>query len=74
MFICYNISMVRTTIILEDQLYKELVSEAVRSYGSTRRLSFLINQKLKGVKTAARGSKRKRLTITSGKPLKEKDS
>ncbi len=40
--------MVKTTIILEDALYRQLVDESVREYGSTRKLSLLINSKLKG--------------------------
>ena len=40
--------MVKTTVILDDELYKQLVKEALEKYGTTRKLSFLINQKLKG--------------------------
>ncbi len=40
--------MVKTTIMLDDQLYKQLVNEAIERYGSTRKLSLLINEKLKG--------------------------
>ncbi|HUB92724.1 MAG TPA: hypothetical protein VL945_02080 [Candidatus Saccharimonadales bacterium] len=40
--------MVKTTIILEDALYRQLVDESIREYGSTRKLSLLINSKLKG--------------------------
>ncbi len=39
--------MVKTTIILDDELYKELVKEALEKYGSTRKLSKLINEKLR---------------------------
>ena len=39
--------MVKTTIILEDELYKRLVEEAIERYGSTRKLSLVINQRLK---------------------------
>ena len=38
--------MVKTTIILDDELYKKLVDECIRRYGSTRKLSKLINEKL----------------------------
>jgi len=39
--------MVKTTIILDDDLYKKLVEEALERYGSTRKLSKMINQKLR---------------------------
>ncbi len=39
--------MVKTTINLEDEIYKKLVKEAVEKYGTTRTLSKLINAKLK---------------------------
>ena len=38
--------MVKTTIILKDELYKQLVKEALEKYGTTRKLSLLINEKL----------------------------
>jgi hypothetical protein len=40
--------MVKTTINLDSEIYRELVNEAVRKYGSTKTLSRLINEKLKG--------------------------
>jgi len=39
--------MVKTTITLEDALYKKLVEESLDRYGKTRNLSKLINEKLK---------------------------
>lgn len=36
--------MPKTTIILEDDIYKKLVKEAVEKYGTTRTLSKLINE------------------------------
>ena len=39
--------MTRTTINLEDNVYKKLVKEALERYGTTRTLSKLINEKLK---------------------------
>ena len=41
-----NNGMVKTTVILEDDLYRELVDESVREYGSTRKLSIIINKRL----------------------------
>ncbi len=52
-----NIIMVKTTIMLEDDLYKDLVAESIEEYGSTRKLSLLINKKLR---------------ISKGKRLKRK--
>ncbi len=49
--------MVKTTIMLEDKLYRELVNESIKEYGSTRKLSLLINKRLKA--NRARTSKRK---------------
>lgn len=39
--------MAKTTIHLEDEVYKKLVKEALERYGTTRTLSKLINEKLK---------------------------
>ncbi len=39
--------MVKTTINLDTEIYRELVEEAVRRYGTTKRLSMLINEKLR---------------------------
>ena len=55
----YNL-MVKTTIMLEDKLYQELVAESVKEYGSTRKLSLLINKRLKASKAKA---PRKKLTL-----------
>ncbi len=45
--------MVKTTIMLEDDLYRELVDESIKKYGSTRKLSLLINRKLRVSKSTA---------------------
>jgi hypothetical protein len=63
--------MVKTTIILDDWLYKRLVSEAVEKYGSTRKLSLLINQKLKEANHMPK-KKQKRVTFKLGYKLTEK--
>lgn len=65
--------MVKTTIILEDELYKKLVEEALEKYGSTRKLSFLVNQKLKEKETVpVKKAREKRLTIKIGKKVTQK--
>lgn len=38
--------MVKTTINLDTQIYRELVREALEKYGTTKTLSRLINEKL----------------------------
>ena len=40
-------AMVKTTITIEDDLYKKLAKEAVDRYGTVRTLSRLINEKLR---------------------------
>ncbi len=42
--------MVKTTINLDTEVYRTLVEEAVRRYGTTKRLSVLINEKLRAAK------------------------
>ena len=37
----------KTTIILEDAVYKKVVEEAVRKYGNTRSISTVVNDILK---------------------------
>ena len=39
--------MVKTTINLDDELYKKLIDESIQRFGSTKKLSFLINEKLR---------------------------
>lgn len=36
----------RTTVNLEDELYKRLVNEALKKYGNTRNLSKIINENI----------------------------
>jgi hypothetical protein len=65
-------TMVKTTVILEDELYRRLVQEAIEKYGSTRKLSKLINEKLKqGNVLQAKGEKRMRIKL--GRKLTEKE-
>ncbi len=41
--------MVKTTINLDTEVYRELFKEAMHRYGTTKALSRLINEKLKGM-------------------------
>jgi len=61
--------MVKTTIILEDELYKKLVKEALERYGSTKKLSFLINEKLKKLEGKEFSEPKTRITFKMGRKL-----
>jgi len=61
----------KTTIILDDDLYRELVQEALEKYGTTRKLSLLINEKLKGCGSSRVG--KEELSIKIGRNLKPED-
>ena len=65
--------MVKTTVILDDDLYRRLVEEAIERYGSTRTLSRLINEKLREARGPAGGSKSRRSTVKLGKELKPEE-
>jgi len=62
----------KTTIILDDDLYKQLVQEALEKYGTTRKLSLLINEKLKGGERKGRRGK-EGLSIRIGRDLKPEE-
>ncbi|MGB9760666.1 MAG: hypothetical protein ACP5KW_11980 [Thermoproteota archaeon] len=65
--------MVKTTIILEDELYKKLVREALEKYGSTRKLSLLINEKLKKSERISTPEPKRRTTLKLGRRLSPKE-
>lgn len=48
--------MVKTTITLEDSLYRRLVKEALYRYGTTRSLSKMINEKLRSAEALPKRS------------------
>jgi hypothetical protein len=52
---CLNGEMVKTTIILEDDIYRRAVAEAVRRYGNTRNLSNVINDLLRSALSSGAG-------------------
>ncbi len=68
-----NNAMVKTTIILEDQLYRMLVNEAVAEYGSTRKLSLLINRKLREAGKVKKETKTKKIRVKLNHWLTEKE-
>lgn len=37
----------RTTILLDDEIYEYLVSESIKKYGSSKRISQLVNELLR---------------------------
>ena len=61
----------KTTITLDDELYRKLVKEALEKYGSTRKLSFLINEKLKKMESV-KAKPMKRMTFKLKKILTPK--
>lgn len=65
--------MVKTTIMLEDELYRELVDESVREYGSTRKLSLLINKRLKASRAKPHRRKIQITPIRLGRKITEKE-
>lgn len=64
--------MVKTTIILDDDLYKKLIRESIERYGSTKKLSFLINEKLRKLEGVVLETK-DRITFKIGKKLPPKE-
>lgn len=44
---CLDGDSLKTTIIIEDELYRKLVNEAVKKYGNTKSISKLLNEILK---------------------------
>ena len=64
--------MVKTTIMLEDSLYRELVDESIREYGGRRKLSALINRKLRNAEDKNRKKMRIK-PIRLGRKLGEKE-
>lgn len=65
--------MVKTTVMLEDDLYRELVDESIKEYGSTRKLSLLINRRLRaGKKVGARSGLRIK-PVRLGRRISEKE-
>ncbi len=59
-----RLEMVKTTVTLEDHLYRKLVKESLEKYGRTRSLSRLINERLKeteGSSHTLNEEKRKRI-------------
>ncbi len=65
--------MVKTTVLLDDEVYKNLVKEALERYGSTRKLSLLINEKLRGNEPPATAAVRRRRTVKLGRKLTERE-
>ena len=63
--------MVKTTIILKDELYKQLVKEALEKYGTTKKLSLLINEKLE--ESVARKPKKMWTTVKVKRRLTPRD-
>ncbi|MCL4349969.1 MAG: hypothetical protein M1414_06810 [Candidatus Thermoplasmatota archaeon] len=65
--------MVKTTINLDDEIYAEIVKESVEKYGSTKKMSMIINQRLRNKKNDARKSG-KRITFKVRENLSSLDA
>ncbi len=57
--------MPRTTVYIEDELYKKLVEESIAKYGSTKHLSKIINEKLIIAEKLSKQKRKKSLPIVS---------
>lgn len=62
----------KTTITLDDELYRKLVREALERYGTTRKLSLLLNEKLKKLEKVE--IPKKRIAFKLGKKLTQKQT
>jgi len=64
---------VKTTVLLDDDIYQKLVKESIEKYGTTKKISYLINQKLRKLEILEEHLKerktRKRLTVKLGRKL-----
>lgn len=38
----------RTTVLIDDEVYEKLVQESVKKYGSTKAISKVLNERLRG--------------------------
>jgi hypothetical protein len=65
--------MVKTTVILEEDIYRELVNESIREYGSTKKLSFLINRMLRQSRQRAAYGRLHIKPIKLGRKISEKE-
>jgi len=63
--------MPKTTVLLDDELYRELVQESLEKYGSTRKLSRVLNEKLREARRTSRVLRTKRSTVKLGVKLDE---
>ncbi len=62
--------MVKTTIILDDCIYKKLIDESIEKYGTAKKLSVLINEKLRNYDKMKNPDKDKlKLTYKPGRKL-----
>jgi hypothetical protein len=62
--------MVKTTIILDDNIYKELIDESIEKYGTAKKLSFIINEKLRNYnKIKNKDNDKLKLTYKLGRKL-----
>ncbi|MEM0134577.1 MAG: hypothetical protein QXU18_05030 [Thermoplasmatales archaeon] len=65
--------MVKTTINLDKEIYEEIVKESVEKYGSTKKMSKIINQRLRNRKNEVR-QRGKRITFKVNEKLSSLDA
>ena len=57
----------RTTINLEDEIYKKLVNESIEKYGNTKKLSEVLNSLLREILLSRKQQKREDFSGMLGK-------
>ncbi len=57
----------RTTITIDDEIYKKLVNESIEKYGNTKKLSEIINSLLREFLLSTRQQKREDFSGMLGK-------
>ncbi len=65
--------MVKTTINLDDEIYSEIVRESIEKYGSTKNISKIINQLLRG-RIDSTGKRGGRITFKAKENLSSLDA
>ncbi|MGP6208051.1 hypothetical protein ACNF42_08515 [Cuniculiplasma sp. SKW3] len=65
--------MVKTTINLDEDIYAEIVKESIEKYGSTKNISKIINQHLRG-RMNYKGKRKSRITFKVSENLSSLDA
>ncbi len=65
--------MVKTTINLDEEIYAEIVRESIETYGSTKKMSKIINQLLSS-RINSTGKRMERITFRAKENLSSLDA